>query len=434
MPRLQTKALTAARVKNARPNCDPNGKTVETEIPDTDRDPDHSGVAGLVLRVRPAGQKSWLYRYRNEDGRRRKMGLGAYPKLPLAKARRKAEEIAAQILEGRDPAEEKRANEAGEIDPKRVTYEKVVERFVELHCKPNQRTWEQTQAGLLRNCAKWKKRSFASITKRDAQLLLDGFAAEGKKSKARNTGAYIRRLWRWAAHEDIVEVPIMDGLRIEPPAKPRERHYSDGEVKAIWQAADKMPKRDGAFVKLLLLLAPRRNELAGMRRSEILKPDNQRYPQNFRGQNAPVIWTVPTDRTKTKKASQSSRVYITPLNALAQRIIEGLPVMEGGEDLVFPGRDATKPFKPGTKLADAVRELSGVADWTAHAARHTLATFLENRGYSEYERALVLNHSSAGVTSGYSHGLPLAKKADLLEEWSAYVKSLIQPEGVEVLR
>jgi hypothetical protein len=60
---------------------------------------------------------------------------------------------------------------------------------------------------------------------------------------------------------------------------------------------------------------------------------------------------------------------------------------------------------------------------------------LQTKGYSEWERALVLNHSGSGsVTAGYSHGYPLDLKRKLLTEWAEHVEQLVQPEGVTLLR
>jgi integrase len=55
-------------------------------------------------------------------------------------------------------------------------------------------------------------------------------------------------------------------------------------------------------------------------------------------------------------------------------------------------------------------------DFQLHVARHTVATWLQNAGRTEYDRALVLNHASSGVTAGYSHGYPLDRKRELLSE------------------
>ena len=74
------------------------------------------------------------------------------------------------------------------------------------------------------------------------------------------------------------------------------------------------------------------------------------------------------------------------------------------------------------------------ADFSFHAVRHTLATWLENHGHDKFDRALVLNHAEAGVTAGYSHGYALDRKRELLAKWADHVERLVMPEGVKALR
>ena len=212
----------------------------------------------------------------------------------------------------------------------------------------------------------------------------------------------------------------MDTVEIEFEQTERDRHYSDQEIKAVWNAADQLHSHEAAFVKLITLLGVRKNELSGMRRSEFDDPDN------------PTVWTVPHERTKSRKKTRKRRVYTVPLPPLAQRIIRSLP--RADDDLVFPGRHKGKPIEPGTWLTSKVRKKAGVADWAYHANRHTIATWLENQGHSEFERALVLNHAGTGtVTSGYSHGYPVDLKRQLLEEWADHVAAVVRPEGAVLL-
>lgn len=66
------------------------------------------GVAGLILVVRETGkQGNWLLRA-TIAGRRRELGLGAWPGVGLADARRLAAADRESIKAGRDPAEERR--------------------------------------------------------------------------------------------------------------------------------------------------------------------------------------------------------------------------------------------------------------------------------------------------------------------------------------
>src|SRR5204863_9295571 len=61
----------------------------------------HDG-GGLYLRISPTGSRSWVFRFQL-DGKRRDMGLGPYPDVSLAEARRGAIEHGNQRREGIGP-------------------------------------------------------------------------------------------------------------------------------------------------------------------------------------------------------------------------------------------------------------------------------------------------------------------------------------------
>jgi integrase len=317
------------------------------------------------------------------------------------------------------------------IDPKerqdqlptaRTAYEAVVDQFVELYAKPRQRTWEQTQNVLKRNCKPWLKKQFSAITKRDAYNLLEAFIAEGHGPKAGLTLAWLKTLWRWAYKRDLVASPVMDAVEIHFEKGKRDRVFTDDEVKAIWRAADQLGPIEGGYIKLLVLLAPRKTALAGMRRSELDDANN------------PTVWTTPHERTKSKKTARKKRVYLTPLPPLAQRILKGLLQSEGEDYLVFPGAHKGMPICPGSPLKRKLVANGAPSDFAFHTMRHTVATWLQNAGHYEYEVGLVLNHSGSGITAGYSHGYPLKPKLFLLAKWASHVAQLVQPEGVRILR
>ena len=62
---------------------------------------------GLYLNVTESGSKSWVQRIVIK-GRRRDIGLGGFPAVGLAQARRLAAENRTVVAEGRDPVAEKR--------------------------------------------------------------------------------------------------------------------------------------------------------------------------------------------------------------------------------------------------------------------------------------------------------------------------------------
>ncbi len=381
-------------------------------------------IPGFGVRLYPSGKRSFVLSYRNAHRTKRLLVLGRYgADLTLDQARTKAVKERGRITEGADPVADRKTARATVLTPD-GTFREVLDSFIDKYAKPRQRTWKETDRTLRVNCADWLDKPLSTITETNAYELLDEFIAQGKDAKARVTLAWLQTMFRWAAKRKIIEHPVMDRVEVEIERKVRKRAYTSNEVKAIWTAAMMLDPIEAGFVKLILLLGVRKSELAGMRRSE------------FDDRDKPTLWTVPHERTKTRKSQKEERVYLVPLPKLAQRIIKGLPRLDN--DLVFPGREAgrkapRKPLVPGMSIKAKVRENSGVADWTYHACRDTIVTWLQDQGHSKYERGLVLNHSEGGVTADYSHGYSVDLKRQLLDRWADHFAQTIQPKGAVLL-
>ncbi len=386
-------------------------------------------VPGFGLRLYPSGKRSFVLSYRNARRTKRLLVLGRYgADLTLDQARMKAVRERGRITEGADPVADRKAARTTALTPD-ATFRETLDSFIDKYAKPRQRTWKETDRTLRVNCAGWLHKPLSTITETDAYELLDGFIAQGQDAKARVTLAWLRTMFRWAAKRKIVERSVMDLIEIEIERKVRKRAYAPEEVEAVWKGTEQLDPIEAGFVKLVVLLGVRKSELAGMRRSEFDDPGK------------PTLWTVPHERTKTRKSQKEERIYLVPLPKLAQRIIKGLPRLD--DDLVFPGRGTAKPtagkraprkpLVPGMDLKAKVREQSGVADWTYHACRDTISTWLQDQGHSKYERGLVLNHAESGVTADYSHGYSVDLKRRLLEKWADHVAQEVQPKGAVLL-
>src|SRR4051794_21396054 len=64
-------------------------------------------VSGLELRISPDGVKTWSLRYRNAIKEQRRLKLGVYPRMTLAKARAAANAELRKIDGGVDPQAER---------------------------------------------------------------------------------------------------------------------------------------------------------------------------------------------------------------------------------------------------------------------------------------------------------------------------------------
>ncbi len=91
-------------------------------------------VPGFAVRVYSSGTKSFLIDYRI-NGRQRRMILGRYGKMTLDQARMVAKKKLFEIIEGRDPLEEKNDFSKGR------TVADLCEIFIEDYAKKHKKSW-----------------------------------------------------------------------------------------------------------------------------------------------------------------------------------------------------------------------------------------------------------------------------------------------------
>src|SRR5207248_11304305 len=85
---------------------------------------------GLYLLVTPTGGRLWRVRYRM-GGREKLISLGAYPDVPLKRAREKRDEARRLIADDIDPSAERQAKRAALLE----TFEGVAKEWLELQSK-----------------------------------------------------------------------------------------------------------------------------------------------------------------------------------------------------------------------------------------------------------------------------------------------------------
>ncbi len=400
-------------------------------IPTTRRELPDGKIAGLYLVVQPSGAKSWALRYR-VAGAPKKFTIGPYPAIGLAAARRRAQKALAEIVDGNDPsAQKKAAREAAKAAADTADrIEDVVDAFVKKHlavkAKPS---WAKEAARLLRVeiVAKWGKRRLGEITTKDVDKLL-GEIAERAPITANRTLAVFRKMCNWAMTPKIGLISSSPCAGIEAPTEEttRERVLSDDEVRLVWQAFDAIGWPFGPIGKLLLLTGARRDEVAGMRWTE-LDVDKG-------------TWRLPKERVKNKRAHE------IPLTEAALSIIRELPRVDGRAALVFTttGATAVSGFSRAKSAIDAAilealqkqpDERGGDPDavkplthWTFHDLRRTVATGLQKLGVRLEVTEAVLNHvsgSRAGIVGIYQRHEYATEKRQALDAWAQWLAEIV---------
>jgi hypothetical protein len=144
---------------------------------------------GLAIRMQPSGSKAWMcvYSYR---GRPRWYHLGGANAIGLAAARKLTAEVMLDVIRGKDPAAEKRAERGA------GTVAELAERYVEQYAKRHNKSWSQPDRLVRRYLLpKWGKLQaiFLRSSVRDASIVAKGTSAcgfrtvrVGKRNCARN--------------------------------------------------------------------------------------------------------------------------------------------------------------------------------------------------------------------------------------------------------
>jgi integrase len=372
-----------------------------------------------------------FYRF---NGRLRRFTIGRYPAIKPGQARREATNALERMRQGIDPAEEKRARR-DKPSPEAEAFEVLVQDYLERHVRKNSApaTYQEAKRDLEYNVLpKWRNRPIASISRRDAIDLIDGLVERGVEIQANRTLARLRALFNWAIEKDRISASPVDHMKPPTKERARDRALTDDEIRWFWQACDEIGWPFGAVFKLLLLTAQRRDEVGGMKWTEI---DIDKR-----------TWTLPRHRVK------SDRGHEVHLSDAAIEVLRSLPriVSAGNErDLVFTvtGTTAVSGFGNAKRrfdliMAEARRHSLGLSehtripDWRLHDLRRTAATGMARLNVAPHVVDKVLNHSGGsirGVAAVYNRFAYLEERRAALEEWGRYITALVTPTTRNVI-
>jgi integrase len=353
---------------------------------------------GLELRVSSDGRKSWSIRYTPKGGERQRETYGTYPAVKLANARQRASDIAAAAARGIDlPASEKRQREERRKAEKRPqTVAGLLDEYVDRYCKPNQRRWTLTER-MFESHVKpaLGKVALVELRRGDIVELLDGLQNEkGLGAQVNRVRSQILAALNWAIEREYLDVNPAAAVKKRKIETSRDRVLTDDELRAIWHAADSLPEPSRSLVMTWILTGQRRDEVRCMVWSEV----------NL----SRALWTLPAARNKGKRDHEIplSPAMVELLGALRRR---GAPVFT---------TDGRKPYAGQKRLKAILDRESGVAGWTLHDIRRTVATGLAALHVPQDTIDRVLNHAKGTLAGTYNRHQYADQKRKALDAWA----------------
>ena len=362
---------------------------------------DGRGGRGLSLRVHRTvtGRitKTWRQRVRI-DGRLTSIGLGPYPEITLAEARRKALDNSRAVRHGSDPR--------GCGVP---TFAEAAERTIELHrdgWKTGSPLPEQWESTFRLHAAPLLDMPVDRIASADVLGCLAPIWTS-KPAAARKARNRIAAVFRWCIGrnhrpDNPVDRAIVALPRANGNAPNHYRALPHQEVAAALEAIRRVRYIHPSAVlcvEMIALTAVRAGEARGARWDEI-------------GMEA-ARWTIPASRMK------AGREFSVPLSTGALGVLDRARALSRGSPLVFPSRTGGPlPLNAPGRVLRRARVAS-----TAHGFRSSARSWMAESGVpAEVAEACLAHVPRSQVVQAYQRSDLLKRRAGVMQAWSGYVK------------
>jgi integrase len=355
-------------------------------------------LSGHFVRVTPQGAKSFVAVTRNQTTRKQVWTtIGAADKMSIDEARALARDMLNRVRAGL-PA----------VEPKGETFGAVADNWLKRHAEAKGLRSIDKIKLLLNSHVRpvWDDLEFLSIRRSNVAALLDEVEDDHSARQADAVLTVVRAIMNWfATRHDDYQPPIVRGMRRQSPqAQARARVLEDGELRAIWKAAESAGAF-GAVVRLCLLTAQRRAKLFNMKWPELDGSE----------------WSIP----RAPREKENAGTLVLPNAALA--IIEAQPEL-ASNPYVFAGR-SNGPINGISKCKRRLDDASGVSGWRLHDLRRTARSLMSRAGVRPDIAERVMGHAIGGVEGVYDRHTYKVEKADALQRLSGIIDGIVAERG-----
>jgi integrase len=352
-------------------------------------------VKGFGCRRHNTEGRHYLLRYRF-NGRQtfRKIGRHGSPFTPEM-ARTEALRLLGLIVSGTNP---------NVVDRQGDTFAQELSRYLDSKrtaLKP--RAYANTEHHLRKQAQPLHALALADIDRRTIAQLLSAIERGAGPTARNRLRSSLSAFFAWLIREGLHDTNPVQGTGKASEGPSRDRVLTQAELVAIWRALAQDDASD--IIRLLLLTGQRRNEIAGLRWSEI---DWDR-----------AMLVLPPERTKNKLRHE------LPLAPIALAILRKRWANGKGKENDAPVFRSPSWTHAKARLDSRLR----IADWRLHDLRRTCATMLGDKlGVFPHIIEAVLNHVSGhkgGVAGIYNRAKYADEMREALQRWADHVEALI---------
>ncbi|HEY1561623.1 MAG TPA: integrase arm-type DNA-binding domain-containing protein, partial [Caulobacteraceae bacterium] len=318
---------------------------------------------GLYLLVTTKGAKLWRLKFRHA-GKEMKLSFGAYPEVSLKTARAKRDSARELVAQGKNPAQEKRREEARARLSAAATFDAVATEYI---AKRHREGLAPATLATYRHFQRLLAPSIGAhpisqIEPFELLAALQKIERRGKLETASRSREFAGRVFRYAVATTRANGDVAADLRGALQAPTVKGFAAILEPKRVGELLRAIDGYDGQpstmlAMKLAPLVFQRPGEVTGLRWDEL--------------DLGAAVWRLPEGRKKER------REHHVPLSRQAVAILRGASEISPGGPFVFPGaRTVDRPITTATLNAGLRRLGYAGEDHVTHGWRKTASTLL----------------------------------------------------------
>ncbi|EFB6238796.1 tyrosine-type recombinase/integrase [Escherichia coli] len=364
---------------------------------------------GLFLIVKTNGKKLWRFRYQRPTTKKRTMiGIGAFPAISLADARRLRANYLALLANGLDPQVQAELIEEQQQIAIDSIFSTVAFNWFQLKSKsvtPDyaKDIWRSLEKDIFPAIGELPVQQIKARTLVEA---LEPIKARGALETVRRLIQRINEIMIYAVNTGLLDTNPASGvgMAFEKPKKQNMRTLRPEELPELMRslAMSNLSVPTRCLIEWQLLTLVRPSEASGARWAE-LDLDAK-------------LWVIPSERMKAK------REHIVPLSPQALDILMVMKPISGHRTYIFPSRnDPQKAMNSQTANA-ALKRIGYGQKLVAHGLRSIASTAMNEAGFNSDVIETALSHVDKDeVRRAYNRALYLEQRKELLNWWGLFV-------------
>ena len=365
---------------------------------------------GLQMRVRINGSKLWNFNYYHPVTKKRiNMGLGAYPELSLAQARKMTIEARELLATGIDPKEQRDTLKQAKKAETEHTFQNVATAWYEL--KKDSVTpayaediWRSLTLHVFPDLGTTQ---ISAISAPQVINLLRPIETKGSLETVKRLSQRLNEIMTYGVNSGLIHANPLSGIRsvFKKPKKKNMAALAPDELKelmvAIANASIKRTTR--CLIEWQLNTMTRPAEAATARWADI----------DFEKR----IWTIPAERMKKR------RMHIIPLTEQTLGLLEAIKPYSGHREYVFPADRNPRTHCNSQTANMALKRMGFEGRLVSHGMRSMASTVLNEHGWDPELIEVALAHVDKDeVRSAYNRADYIERRRPMMIWWSEHIQ------------